>query len=591
MIFNRLLKLVSLLSREEKISGIKCLILMFFMGIFDVIGVASVLPFISLVSEPEIIFTNEYLYMIYSTLKFTDDRAFLMFSGLMVIALIITSTIFRAFTIYMIYRFSFNREYSISLKLIEGMLNQPYSWFLNQHGSDMGKSVLFDVREVVARCLTTVMMFLSSFSMVLLIVTMLILVNPTLAITVFLLYGSIYGCLYFSVSKALERIGADRLKTNGIRYKVSSEAFSLIKDLKVLGKEGHYTSLFSKATRKFVDKEVITQLISTLPRYSIEMVTFVGVIAAILLNLSDDAAIVEILPLMSLYAFAVYRLMPALQLMFSSVTLFKASASVLDSLSLKFAEISSHKIEHYSDNRLHLNKEILLSNIDFTYEGASKKAVSDLKMKIVANQITGIIGSTGSGKTTTIDLILGLLKPDKGSLYVDGLKVNESNIRQWQKSIGYVPQQITLIDDSVAANIALGISPEEIDMDAVKFAAKVANVHDFIISELNDGYDTKVGENGVRLSGGQRQRIGIARALYTKPDVLVLDEATSALDNETEQVVMEAVNNLGHQVTIIIIAHRLSTLTKADIIYKLDKGRIHSYGGYADLIQSNSKIN
>ena len=584
MIVNRLRKLVSFLSPEEKVSGAKCLILMFFMGVFDVIGVASVMPFMALVSDPEVIHTNEYLFWVYSALRFTDDRAFLMFSGLTVVALIITSTCFRAITLYKIYRFTFNREHSISLNLIVGMLNQPYSWFLNQHSSDLGKSVLFDVREVVSRCLLTIMMLLSNCSIVVLIVVMLILVDPKIAMTVFLFYSLVYVCLYLSVSKVLEKIGTERLKTNGIRYKVTSEAFSLIKDLKVLGKEDHYTSLFSEATRKFVDKEVMTQSISSLPRYGIEMVTFVGIIVTLLLSLSSETAIVEILPLLSLYAFSVYRLMPALQVIFSSITLFKASAPVLDSLCLKFAEISPRVVEDSSDKRLCLEGEILMSNVDFSYANNSKKALSGLDMRIVANQITGIIGSTGSGKTTTVDLLLGLLMADEGSLTVDGVKISKSNVWQWQKSIGYVPQQITLIDDSVAANIALGVAPEEINMDAVISAAKVSDIHEFIISELNDGYGTEVGDNGVRLSGGQRQRIGIARALYNKPDLLVLDEATSALDNETEQVVMDAVNNLGHRITIVIIAHRLSTLAKADIIYKLDKGRLHSYGSYGDLI-------
>jgi ABC-type multidrug transport system fused ATPase/permease subunit len=584
MIVNRLRKLVSFLSPEEKVSGAKCLILMFFMGVFDVIGVASVMPFMALVSDPEVIHTNEYLFWVYSALRFTDDRAFLMFSGLTVVALIITSTCFRAITLYKIYRFTFNREHSISLNLIVGMLNQPYSWFLNQHSSDLGKSVLFDVREVVSRCLLTIMMLLSNCSIVVLIVVMLILVDPKIAMTVFLFYSLVYVCLYLSVSKVLEKIGTERLKTNGIRYKVTSEAFSLIKDLKVLGKEDHYTSLFSEATRKFVDKEVMIQSISSLPRYGIEMVTFVGIIVTLLLSLSSETAIVEILPLLSLYAFSVYRLMPALQVIFSSITLFKASAPVLDSLCLKFAEISPRVVEDSSDKRLCLEGEILMSNVDFSYANNSKKALSGLDMRIVANQITGIIGSTGSGKTTTVDLLLGLLMADEGSLTVDGVKISKSNVWQWQKSIGYVPQQITLIDDSVAANIALGVAPEEINMDAVISAAKVSDIHEFIISELNDGYGTEVGDNGVRLSGGQRQRIGIARALYNKPDLLVLDEATSALDNETEQVVMDAVNNLGHRITIVIIAHRLSTLAKADIIYKLDKGRLHSYGSYGDLI-------
>lgn len=586
MIVSRLKKLVSFLTREEKVAGVKCLILMLFMGVFDVVGVASVMPFMALVSDPQVIQTNEYLSWLYNALRFTDEKAFLLFSGLAVVALIIISTCFRALTLYKIYQFTFNREHSISLALIGGMLNHPYKWFLNQHSSELGKSVLFDVREVVSRCLLTFMMLLSSGFVAFLIVVMLTFVDPKTAITVFLFYFIVYVCLYSGVQKLLEKIGTEKLKSNGIRYKVTSEAFSLIKDLKILGKEDHYASLFSQATKKFVDKEIITQSISSLPRYGIEMVTFVGLILILLLNLSSESDLLEIIPIISLYAFSIYRLMPALQNIFSSLTLFKASASVLDSLSLKFGEISSPVVDGPNVKRLQLKSEILMSNVNFSYFGATKKAIAGVDMRISANQITGIIGSTGSGKTTTVDLLLGLLIADEGSLTVDGVKISESNVRQWQKSIGYVPQQITLIDDTVAANIALGVAPDEIDMEFVKSAAKVADIHEFIVSELRDGYGTEVGDNGVRLSGGQRQRIGIARALYNKPDMLVLDEATSALDNETEQVVMDAVNNLGRRVTVVIIAHRLSTLAQADIIYKLDNGRLHSSGIYSDIVSS-----
>ena len=206
--------------------------------------------------------------------------------------------------------------------------------------------------------------------------------------------------------------------------------------------------------------------------------------------------------------------------------------------------------------------------------------MAKISLQIPVNNIVGIIGSTGSGKTTLVDVLLGLLTPDQGILHVDGVKICEANVREWQRCIGYVPQHISLVDESVSANIALGEDPKDINMDAVVSAAKIANIHDFILSELENGYDTKVGDKGVRLSGGQRQRLGIARALYNKPDILILDEATSALDGETEKVVMEAVNNLGRQMTLIIIAHRLSTLAKADIVYKLEKGRLCSQGTY-----------
>ena len=222
--------------------------------------------------------------------------------------------------------------------------------------------------------------------------------------------------------------------------------------------------------------------------------------------------------------------------------------------------------------------------MSFHYPKTKKEALSKINLKIPANNIVGIIGATGSGKTTVLNVLLGLFEPSAGDLLVDETKICQANVREWQSCIGYVPQHISLIDESISANIALGEGPEDLNMDSViDSAAKVANIHEFINSELENGYKTKIGEKGIRLSGGQRQRLGIARALYNNPDVLVLDEATSSLDGETEEAVMDAVNNLGRKLTIIIVAHRLSTLAKADIVYKLKNGQIHSQGSYEEM--------
>ena len=272
-----------------------------------------------------------------------------------------------------------------------------------------------------------------------------------------------------------------------------------------------------------------------------------------------------------------------MQVIFGNITLFKASASYLDSITDKYQELDVAGSFKPISKRLEFKDKILLDNISFRYPEADKDALSQINLEIPSCSIIGIIGSTGSGKTTIVDVILGLLKPSKGGLYVDGTEITKENVRQWQDSIGYVPQHISLIDESILANIALGEDPENLNMKSVISAAKVANINDFIISELQEGYETKVGDKGVRLSGGQRQRIGIARALYNRPDVLVLDEATSALDDETEEAVMDAVNNLGRELTIVIIAHRLSTLSKADIVFRLEKGALHSKGSYEDM--------
>jgi ABC-type multidrug transport system fused ATPase/permease subunit len=235
-----------------------------------------------------------------------------------------------------------------------------------------------------------------------------------------------------------------------------------------------------------------------------------------------------------------------------------------------------------------LEKSIELKDVHYSYPNSSIAALSGVNLSIPSRSIVGLVGATGSGKTTSVDLILGLLDPQKGNLFVDGQVIDSGNRREWQRCIGYVPQQIYLADDSISANIAFGVNRQEIVQQAVENAAKIANLHDFIIKDLPEGYNTTVGERGVRLSGGQRQRIGIARALYHNPSVLILDEATSALDNITERAVMDAVNNLGHNITIILIAHRLSTVRQCDQIYLLENGQIKASGTFEELsMQSN----
>jgi ABC-type bacteriocin/lantibiotic exporter with double-glycine peptidase domain len=534
----------------------------------------------SIAADPSFVESNETLLKIYNFLEFDDHKRFVMFAGICVIVLIAISTFVKLGTTYALYKYTYSREHSISVRLLSGYLNQPYSWYLNQHSSELSKSVLADVREVIARNILTIFTICSNTFQIILIVTLLIIVDPATAITAFLFFGFIYTSLYFFVKGVLDNVGSERLSANSSRFKTSTEIFALIKEMKVLGKENFYLSSFANATKKFVDKEIVAQSISALPKFLIEMVIFTSLISIVLINLADDATLNSIIPVMALYAFAVYRLVPALQVVFANISLFRTSAPVLNLISEKYSQLNVSNTFDDSSSRINLHSEITFKEVNFRYPKAEKVALEKISLQIPANNIVGIIGSTGSGKTTLIDVLLGLLTPTQGAIHVDGEKICKDNIRQWQRCIGYVPQYISLVDASISANIALGVDPSNLKMDDVVSAAKIANIHDFIISELEDGYDTKVGDKGVRLSGGQRQRLGIARALYNKPNILVLDEATSALDGQTEKVVMDAVNNLGRKLTLVIIAHRLSTLAKADIVYKLEKGRICSHGSY-----------
>jgi ABC-type multidrug transport system fused ATPase/permease subunit len=292
----------------------------------------------------------------------------------------------------------------------------------------------------------------------------------------------------------------------------------------------------------------------------------------------------DALPVISLYVFAGYRLMPGLHSIYASLVSFIFIGPSLDKLYLDMKNLKPFNLNQ-DQGVLSLNKNIILKNIYYKYPNTSRTLLKDINLTIPAKSTVGLIGTTGSGKTTMVDLILGLLEPQKGALEIDGQIITQQNVKSWQRSIGYVPQHIYLSDDTVSANIAFGIKPEDISQKAVEKVAKIANLHEFVVDELPKQYQTTIGERGVRLSGGQRQRIGIARALYHNPQVLILDEATSALDNHTEQAVMDAVDNLSKEVTIILIAHRLNTVKRCDKIYLLEKGEIKSQGKFEELIK------
>ena len=295
-------------------------------------------------------------------------------------------------------------------------------------------------------------------------------------------------------------------------------------------------------------------------------------------------------PIIALYAYASYRMMPALQEIFTPVTDMRYAITSIDAMYNDIKNLKSFIVSTENQDPIQLNNSIILKDINYHYPNSKGDALKNLNLKIQSRTSVGIVGTTGSGKTTTVDIILGLLEAQKGSLKVDEMEVDDNNLKSWQRSIGYVPQHIFLADDTVANNIALGVDSKFINQKNIERVAKIANLHQFVIDELPDQYQTTIGERGIRLSGGQRQRIGIARALYNEPKLLILDEATSALDNITEQMIMNSINNISSDITIIIIAHRLTTVRECEKIFLLNKGEIEAQGTFEELIKSSDKF-
>lgn len=583
-------QILDLLSPQERRRALLLLMLILIMAFVDMVGVVSIMPFMSVLSNPDVVHTNPYLQTVYETLGFTEVQPFLFFLGVAVFMLLVVSIAFKAFTTWALLRFTHMREYTIGRRLVEGYLHQPYEWFLGRHSADLGKSVLSEVAQVTNGSIIPLMQLITKGTVSFVLLALLVAVEPLLALYVGMGLSIAYGGIFVLVRKRLSRLGTERVESNKKRFHVLTEAFGGIKDVKVSGLEQTFISRYDLPAKQYAKTQASAKIIKGLPRFAIEAIAFGGMILVLLYLMRHGGGMQEALPVAALYALAGYRLMPALQEVYASLSSLRFSGSALQNLHrdlVQLPPLTQHASPNESGSLLGLTSHIVLRSATYQYPTASRPALNALSLNVRARTTVGLVGATGSGKTTAVDVILGLLLPGQGELVVDGQVITDANRRAWQRTIGYVPQHIFLTDDTLAANIAFGVPKDRINWAALEQAARIANMHDFVTQELPQGYDTLVGERGVRLSGGQRQRIGIARALYHQPQVLILDEATSALDNLTEQAVMEAVHNLSHEITIILIAHRLSTVRQCDQIYLLEKGQIAAQGSYEELVAGN----
>ena len=582
-------KFLYLLTPQERKRASLLLIMITIMALLDMIGVASILPFMAVLTNPSLIETNLLLNKLFEASSFfgvESIKQFLFFLGVIVFIILLISLAFKALTTYAQIRFVQMREYSIGKRLVEGYLHQPYSWFLNRHSADLGKNILSEVSHVIGLGVNPLMELIAKSMVTIALITLLVLTDPKLALIVGFSIGGTYGVIFFFTRSYLNQIGNIRLKNNNLRFKAVSEAFGAVKEIKIGALEKIYVKRYSDSAVTYAQNQASASVIGLLPRFILEAIAFGGILLVILYLIAKTGTFNDALPILSLYVYAGYRLMPALQQIYTSSSQLTFVGASIDKLYSDIKSLNSHK-SIQKEGALFLNKKITLKNIYYSYPNTSRVALKNLNISVLANTTVGLVGATGSGKTTTVDIILGLLIAQKGTLEVDDKIISKQKIRAWQKSIGYVPQSIYLSDDTIAANIAFGIDPKDMNLKAIKRASKIANLHKFIMNELPKKYQTIIGERGVRLSGGQRQRIGIARALYHNPKILILDEATSALDNQTEKAVMDAVNNLNKSITIILIAHRLSTVKKCDKIFILENGKIKNQGTFKELIKIN----
>lgn len=554
-------------------------------ALLQVVGVGSVFPLMTLVADPSAFTTSPHLVKLSQMTGIESKDTFFALSGFFMVIAIMAGNGANMFVTWYTQKFLADEGVRLSDLLLQKYAYKPYLFFLSSDSTAMCRDVLAEVGIFLGAYVTPLLDLVVRPTSILILGLGLVYVNPVAAIGSCIIFGGGYLVVYLLCSAKLEELGKIRIDSEVVKYKITYELFQGQREARLFNCREHFFKLYSKNSRRQNNAVLNTTLISLLPRQVIEVLGFALVFALILLFRAQGKIWDDILPLLSIFAVGAIRMMPQFQSLFASIATLRTAKPVVDRLLPEFTSVASH--ERIDVEPLEWSDCIEIQDLEYQYPGTDVKVLDGMSCKIPKGAHVGFVGSTGAGKTTLINIILGLMDPDSGHFRIDGEEVCGRRLVEWQASFGFVPQDIILCNDTVAANIAFGIAYEDIDMEKVRKASRLASLSEHIES-LPEGYQTKVGERGVRFSGGQRQRLGIARALYREPTTLVLDEATSALDGHTEDTVMDSIRDVGGDKTLLIIAHRLTTLKECDTIFVLEQGKVVDTGTYEELLAGNA---
>ncbi len=538
-------------------------------------GLAILMPSFSfLLVDPS---SSKNIYIIYVLKKLGNPEHNLVILYIMLILIVyfVFKAIFSFFLIWKQSYFTSHISEELSTKLFNGYLNLPYEFHLRKNSAELLRNIQTEV-ALFTNVTQSIITVAIEISVALGLFFVLVFAEPTgaLIVILFFLIASVF--FHRITRKMLLKWGEQRQHYSAGINKHLFQGLGGIKDLKLLGKEIFFLNEFKKHNMPFAEISAKFLTLSQIPRIYLELLAIIGLSSLIIFMVYRGGPITEVMPIIALFVAAAFRMMPSINRVIGAFQTIRYAVPVIDLLHKEFVLINSSNIGRLDYNEEIINGNIEIKNIDFQYETANKLALENININIRFNSTVGFIGESGSGKSTMIDLLLGLLSPLSGEILVSGINIT-TNLQSWQTKIGYVPQSIYLTDDSIKNNIAFGVKDSEIDIIALNNAIQIAQLES-LINTLPNGLNTEVGERGVRLSGGQRQRIGLARALYRNPDILVLDEATSALDVDTESEIMDSIIRLKGEKTIIIVAHRYSTVNHCDVIYKFSHGRIITSG-------------
>lgn len=556
-----------------KLSAIFLLLLL--KGIFEVVGVASIFPFLALAAAPNRINDSTFGRIFLSWLPEMSTSGLLTAAGILAISMLLFSNLTNIATEFLVNRYAFGFGHWLRLRLLNKILDHPFEYFVENNSGVPFKRIHNDVSGYVNNVLLPLLDSCSRAITSVLLLTTLLLIHLQIALTAAVVICGAY-LLIFLALKGKRKVISDELKSSWKNYVIElQQLFDGIKPIKVHDVEDHFVERFSKPSKKISKHEAWLPVFTHVPRYLIEPLAFSGLIGVVIILNLQQRDLTTILPNLGVMALAGYRLLPSLQLLYGQITKVSSSRYMLEEVYEEFENASDLPPRQTPANPkpIQWNDTVSIDHVSFSYSDGTQ-VLDDVTLKLPKNSSTAIVGKTGTGKSTLADLLLGLQKPDSGRICIDGVPVGDNNIHSWRAAIGYVPQEVFLVDGTITANIALGIPSEEVDMDRVMFAVGVAQIRSFIEDELPEGYDSFVGERGQRLSGGQRQRIGLARAIYRQPSILIFDEATSALDNITESELMDAIEKMSSDMTIVMIAHRLSTVKNCDQIFVIENGKM-----------------
>jgi ATP-binding cassette, subfamily B, bacterial PglK len=546
-------------------------------ALFQVIGITSIFPFLAIAADPERIRRSHFGTQFLSLFPPMENRQLLLVAGIIAILALLLSNAVNLLSEYARTRYAQNFAHWLRVRLLRRIASQPYTYFLQRNSGDLLKKITGDVTnyaggvllpllDTVARALTAVLLLVTLF-----------LVQPVIAISAAVILGGFYAVTFQLLTRKRREVDENLKKHVAGSYREAQQMLGGIKAVKVHRAEEHFLGRFAGHSGIMARMYARTPVFANSARYLVEPLAFGGLVVAVLLLAARGRDFSDILPNLGVMALAGYRLLPSLQLVYAQLTQVSSMRHAVDEVYDEFVAAESDKsIPRTMSTELvapasplHWHHAITLSEVSYRYPGAPRSALDGISVVIPKNTSLGVIGPTGSGKSTLVDLLLGLYHPTAGEILIDGQLLTPELVALWQASIGYVPQDIFLIDDTIARNIAFGLPDEKIDDGRLREACAMAQILDFIEAELHNGFDTNVGERGIRLSGGQRQRIGLARALYRRPSLLILDEATSALDIATEAKLLDALRSLSGKLTMVVAAHRLSAVANCDQLIDL----------------------